>query len=159
MPTSKNVTDKPLNSGKTTGPLPIDAHAAFRFNAQMRAIQQDPAELTAAYRERYNPSSFHEHFLVDSLVHKESRLRQLRAVEANIWEQAANIFLQETPAAAAATRALLRIQRVMDSYQDNYHRTLKELERLRASQTRPSKAASAKLVPFRQNPQTPPEAA
>jgi hypothetical protein len=159
MPTSKTVTANRLKSKKATGPIPIEAHAGFRFNARLRAIHQDPAELTAEYREHYNPSGFHEHFLVDSLVHKESRLRQLRAVEAGIWEQATTIFQQETPAAAATTRALVRIQRLLDSYQDNYHRTLKELYRLRASQTKPSKAASVKLVPFRQKPQTPPDAA
>jgi hypothetical protein len=159
MPTSKSVTANRQNSKKTACPIPIEAHAGFRFNARLRDIHQDPAELTAEYRKHYSPSTFHEHFLVDSLVHKESRLRELRAVEASIWEQAADVFQQESPATAAATRSLLRIQRLLDSYQDNYHRTLKELHRLQASRTKPSKAASAKLVPFRQKPQTPPDAA
>jgi hypothetical protein len=66
MPTSKNVAANRLNSKKAAGPLPIEAHAGFRFNARMRAIHQDPAELTAEPRNHYNPSCFHEHFLAGS---------------------------------------------------------------------------------------------
>ena len=63
MPISKTVTANRLKSKKATGPIPIEAHAGFRFNARTRAINQDPAELMVEYRNHYNPSGFHEHFL------------------------------------------------------------------------------------------------
>jgi hypothetical protein len=162
MPTSKSKQPDAnrLNSEQTSGPLPIDGDATFRFNALIHAGDLDSEKLAAEYRQRYNPSSFHEHFLVDSLARQGWRLRQLRAVEGNIWEHAANIVLKENPVAGvtsvAAFRALLRIQRVMESCQDHYYRTMKELHRLQARQTQPSKATSKKLASFRQKAQTAP---
>jgi hypothetical protein len=135
----------------------------------------DLAGLSAEYREQHRPSNSVERFLVDTLVNNEWRLRRMRCVEADLWVQATNAFLEKNTAIEACSSGdsfttgagpFDRLQRLVNSCERNYHRALNQLQHLqvaRAHGLRPlqpeqSKATSASLASFRQNSQTPPPA-
>ena len=160
--------------------------AAPQFNALKHGIHPphqimfdetagDLAELAAEYHQQHRPANSVERFLVDTLIHNEWRLRRLRRVEAELWDHATNVFLQENPAIDACssgdsfvTGALPfeRLQRLVNSCERNYHRALNQLQRLQATrsqglptpQPEQSKPTSASAASFRQNPQTSPPA-
>jgi len=142
----------------------------------------DLAELAAEYHEHHSPADTDQRLLVDTLIANEWRLRRMRRVEAVLWEHAADAFLTQHPEAEACNSAhafatnsdlFERLQRMVNVCERNYHRALKELmargHALRTPQPAPDPATtpqpqqstttSAKLVSFRQNPQTPPPAA
>jgi hypothetical protein len=151
---------------------------------------EDLAALAAEYHEHHSPADPDQRLLVDTLVHNEWRLRRMRRVEAELWEHATNAFLAqntEAPACssgdafATASGEFERLQRVVNFCERNYHRALKELQRLKVKvgqslppanpgpppqkaaadppQPQQSKTTSAKLGSFRQNPKTPPPTA
>jgi len=182
-----------MPAAKQTGPRTAEGKAACRFNALKHGIYseqqimfdesaQDLAELTAEYHEQHNPSNATERELVDTLVHNEWRLRRMRRVEAVLWEHAANSYLTQHPGEEACNSAdafvtnsgaFERLQRIVNACERNYHRALKELNRLAkvcakvgqalppanpaSQQQKPSTPTPA--IPFRQTPQTPAPAA
>jgi hypothetical protein len=138
----------------------------------------DLADLSAEYRDQHRPANSVERFLVDTLVNNEWRLRRMRCVEADLWVQATNAFLEKNTAIEACSSGdsfttgagpFDRLQRLVNSCERNYHRALNQLQRLQVAradspqppqppQPKQSKATSASLASFRQNSQTPPPA-
>ena len=187
------------NAQKSTGPRTTAGKAASRFNALKHGIyavhqimfDEKPehlADLAAEYHELYSPADSKERFLVDTLVHHEWRLRRMRRVEAELWQTAYNLFIVKNidttstctsgDAFATDSATFERLQRVANSCDRVYHRTLKELEvaqarRLRTPQpdsqpapesaqppqpeeSKPTSTSSASIRTF---PKTPPPAA
>jgi hypothetical protein len=203
MPTAKQSAASRANAQKSTGPRTTAGKAVSRFNALKHAIYavhqimfdekaEDLADLAAEYHELYSPADAKERFLVDTLVTNEWRLRRMRRVEAELWLTASNAFLVKniettitcTSGDAFATDSVIfeRLQRVVNSCERVYHRTLKDLEvaqahglprDLRSSpsdagpvsepaaapQSEESKPTSTSSASFRENPKTPPSAA
>jgi hypothetical protein len=185
------------NSPEASG----QAASASRFNPRKNGIDaphqimfdetaEGLAELAAEYHQHHSPANPDERFLVDALIHSEWRLRRMRRTEAELWDTATNAFLaknMEAPACssgdafATASGQFERLQRVVNFCERNYHRALKELQRLKAKvgqalppanpgpppqkaaadppQPQQSTTTSAKLGSFRQNPKTPPPSA
>ncbi|MGA3242090.1 MAG: hypothetical protein ABSG03_38030 [Bryobacteraceae bacterium] len=198
MPTAKQ---NRTNSQQSTAPPTTGGQAASRYHAAKHGIvattqimfdetAEDLAALAAEYHEHHSPADPDQRLLVDTLVHNEWRLRRMRRVEAELWEHATNAFLAqntEAPACssgdafATASGQFERLQRVVNFCERNYHRALKELQRLKAKvgqalppanpgpppqkaaadppQPQQSTTTSAKLGSFRQNPKTPPPSA
>jgi hypothetical protein len=176
MRTAKQQAASRANGQKSQGAVTAEGKANSRYNALKHGIYaqaqvmfdetaEDLAGFTAEIHQQYSPADATERFLVDTLIHNEWRLRRLRNVEADLWEHAAQSYLQDRPelesagAGAAFTEcapAFERLQRIVNCCERNYHRALKELNRLQGEQ---SKAASASPGSFRQSPETPlPEA-
>jgi hypothetical protein len=201
MATPKQNAANRMDSPESTSPHTSAEKPASRYNAAKHGILaatqimfdesvDDLAELAAEYHQLHSPADSDQRFLVDTLVHNEWRLRRLRRVEAELWDHATNAFLAantEAPACssgdafATASGEFLSLQRVVNFCEQNYHRALKELQRLKIKvgqalppanpgplpqntaakppQPEQSKTTSAKLASFRQNPKTPPGAA
>jgi hypothetical protein len=199
MPTAKQSAASRANAQKSTGPRTTAGKAASRFNALKHAIYavhqimfdekaEDLADLAAEYHELYSPADAKQRFLVDTLVANEWRLRRMRRVEAELWLTASNAFLVKNiettitctsgDAFATDSSTFERLQRIVNSCERVYHRTLKELEvarahGLRSSQPEPgpvsepaatpqpeqSKPTSTSSASFRKNPKTEPAAA
>src|SRR5580704_1687349 len=113
MPTAKQTAANRMNSQKSTGPR------------------------TAEYHEHYNAADPEQRFFVDTLVSNEWRLRRLRRVEAELWQSASNVFLEnnaEAPACssgdafATASPTFERLQRVVNACERAYHRAFKQLK-------------------------------
>ncbi|MGA3239983.1 MAG: hypothetical protein ABSG03_27225 [Bryobacteraceae bacterium] len=185
------------NSPEASG----QAASASRFNPRKNGIDaphqimfdetaEGLAELAAEYHQHHSPANPDERFLVDALIHSEWRLRRMRRTEAELWDTATNAFLaknMEAPACssgdafATASGEFERLQRIANSCERTYHRSLKEL-RAKVGQAlspanpdalpqppqpeaaptpavppqpKQSKTTSAKLGSFRQKPQTP----
>src|SRR5580658_5069065 len=96
MPTDRQSAASRVNAQKSTGPRTEFGKAASRFNALKHGIDakqqitftesaDDLAELTAEYHDLRSPADADERFLVDTLVNNEWRLRRMRCVEANLW--------------------------------------------------------------------------
>jgi hypothetical protein len=150
MTTAKQLAANRLNAQKSTGPRTPQGKATSRYNAVKYGIfavsqimfgetAEDLAELCAEYHERFSPVDAQERLLVDTLVHNEWRLRRMRGVEASLWENARDKFLLKNSEAAGCTSGdafaagseqFLRVQRVVNSCERNYHRASKELHRL-----------------------------
>jgi hypothetical protein len=196
MSTPKQSAASRANSVNSTSPT-SEGKAASRFNPLKHGINaeqqimfdesaEDLAELTAEYHEHHTPADSGQRLLVDTLIHNEWRLRRMRRVEAVLWEHAADSYLTQHPEAEACNSAhafitdsgyFERLQRMVNGCERNYHRALKELQRLKVKvgqalppanteaanpeppQPEQSKTTSAKLASFRQNPKTPPAAA
>jgi len=178
MPAAKQTTDR---QNPQTGPRTAEGKAACRFNALKHGIYseqqimfdesaEDLAELTAEYHEQHSPVNATERELVDTLIHNEWRLRRMRRVEAVLWEHAANTYLTAHPdepgcnsadAFVTNSGAFDRLQRIVNACERNFHRALKELNRIevargharRTSQPEESTPAPAPVIPFRQTPQ------
>ena len=92
--------------------------------------------LTREYRERFLPATPEERLLVDILIHDEWLLRRFRRIDAEILEcemQDAWTPKNDCAAGQAFIRgqtAFSRLQRRIDSTGRDYHRALKELQRL-----------------------------
>jgi hypothetical protein len=153
---------------------------------------EDLAGLAAEYHQQYSPTNAKERFLVDTLIHNEWRLRRMRRVEAELWDLSVNIFLEENAEAPACSSGeafnrgsstFERLQKIVNLCERNYHRALKELQRVQPAhyvpssqpegepvtepqaspaeppQPQQSTTTSALLASFRQNPQSPDPAA
>jgi hypothetical protein len=188
------------NSPEASGQTAPQAGSASRFNALKHGIDarhqimfdetaEGLAELAAEYHQHHSPANPDERFLVDTLIHSEWRLRRIRRTEAELWDTATNAFLAknlEAPACssgdafATASAEFERLQRIANSCDRTYHRSLKELQAKvgqalspanpdappqppqpeaaptlsDAPQPEQSKTTSAKLASFRQKPQT-----
>jgi len=191
MPTPKQAAANRMNAQKSTGPRTTAGKAVSRFNALKHGIYavhqimfdekaEDLAELSAEYHEHHNPADANERLLVDALVHNEWRLRRMRRVEADLWYRAYNTFVVKNievtlkctcgDAFVTDSSTFERLQRLVNSCERVYHRTLKDLERLQSQpeannvgqalppanpaplppQPEQSKPASGKLGSFRQ---------
>jgi hypothetical protein len=194
MPTAKQAAASRANSSKSSGNSATEGQAASRYNAHKHGIVavhqimfdesvEDLAELAAEYHEHHSPADPEQRLLVDTLIANEWRLRRMRRVEAVLWEHAADAFLVQHPEAEACNSAhafttnsgyFECLQRMVNGCERNYHRALKELQRLEVArahglrapepaaeppQPQQSTTSSANLASIRQNPKTPPPAA
>ncbi len=142
------------NSQKSTGPRTAAGKAASSLNhtksglyAQSQIIagerQSDFEDLAEAFTSRYLPGSAVEHSLLDIAIHSEWILRRLRRAETGIWDY----FIDDHDYGDGATalgrafdcndRTFNRLQRRLDSLQRNFHRAIKELDRLRSARPGP----------------------
>jgi hypothetical protein len=141
----------------------------------------DLAQLSAEYHQRHSPANSAEHFIVDTLISNEWRRRRLRCVEADLRVVATNLVPDTFPdkqpgddepagsrdAIVNATGPFRRLQRVVNSYERNYRRALKELQgievarghALRTPQSEQFKPDSTFSASFCNPSQTPPPAA
>jgi hypothetical protein len=193
MPTEQAAASR-ANSSESSGHSTTGGQAASRYNALKHGIvaihqimfdesAEDLAELAAEYHEHHSPADSVQRHLVDTLIANEWRLRRMRRVEAVLWEHAADAFLAQHPEAEACNSAhafttnsgyFERLQRMVDGCERNYHRALKELQRLQVArghglrapepaaeppQPQQSKPTSTSSASFRPNPKTPPPAA
>jgi len=149
MATLRQIEANRRNAQLSTGPRSVEGKAASRLNALKTGIDaktnviggEDPAALealTAEYFERWNPTTPEARALVDSLISNEWLLRRLRQAEADLW----NYRLLDLRSGFAENSHMLgkvthyggeiftRLQRRLDSVERNYHRALKELQRL-----------------------------
>jgi hypothetical protein len=194
MPNGQQAAASRANSSKSSGHSATGGQAASCYNAVKHGIvavhqimfdesPEDLAELSSEYHEHHSPADPDQRLLVDTLIHNEWRLRRMRRVEAVLWEHAADAFLTQHPEAEACNSAhafatnsgyFERLQRMVNGCERNYHRALKELQRLEGTrahglrapeaaaeppQPQQSTTSSSKLASFRQNPKTPPPAA
>jgi hypothetical protein len=170
MATIQQIEANRLNAQNSTGPRSVEGKAVSRFNAIKTGIDaksqiirgEDPAELetlTAEYQERWQPATPEQRLLVDTLINCEWLLRRFRKSEAQLWE----CKMQELEVWKPKPECLLgdtfsrgceefsRLQRRIDSTSRNYHRALKELQRLeserRQSEPPPGPAPAASPLP------------
>ena len=172
--TTKQRAASRANSQKSTGPRTAEGKAISRFNALKHAIYavhqimfderpEDLAELADEYHELYTPADAKQRFLVDNLVNNEWRLRRMRRVEAELWNTAYNTFIVKNievtltctsgDAFATDSSTFERLQRIVNSCERVYHRTLKELEVARANSLRTPEAAPEPAAAPPQAPQ------
>jgi hypothetical protein len=147
MATIQQIEANRLNAQKSTGPCSVAGKAVSRFNATKTGIDaksqiirnEDSADLetlAAEYQERWQPATPEERLLVDTLIHDEWLLRRFRRIDAEILEcemQDAWTPKNDCAAGQAFIRgqtAFSRLQRRIDSTGRDYHRALKELQRL-----------------------------
>ena len=167
MATTQQIEANRLNAQNSTGPRSIEGKAVSRFNALKTGIDaksqiirgEDPAELdtlAAEYQQRWQPATPEQRLLVDTLIDCEWLLRRLRKAEAHLWE----CKMQELEAWKPKPECLLgdtlprgceefsRLQRRIDSTSRNYHRALKELQRLESQRRDQASEAPPKLASF-----------
>jgi hypothetical protein len=156
MATIQQIEANRLNAQKSTGPRSVEGKAVSCFNAIKTGIDaksqivrgEDPAELqtlTAEYRERWQPASPEQRLLVDTLVDCEWLLRRFRKAEAQLWQckmQKAEIWKPDPECLVGlgfdyGCEQFSRLQRRIDSTNRNYHRALKELQRLDSERREP----------------------
>src|SRR6202789_2067595 len=167
MPTAKQSAASRANAQKSSGPRTTAGRPVSRFTPLKQSLYavhqimfdekpEDLAELAAEYYEYHTPADAKERFLVDTLVHNEWRLRRMRRVEAELWLTASNTFLVKNiettitctsgDAFATDSSTFERLQRVVNSLERAWHRSLKELQRLQ-SQPKVEQALSHANVP------------
>ncbi|MBZ5725991.1 MAG: hypothetical protein LAP87_13450 [Acidobacteriia bacterium] len=148
MATPLQISANRRNSQKSGYPLgrprSVEGKAAVRFNALKTGIDaqshiipgEDPDALTtlnAEYHQRFQPANPDERALVDLLVSTEWQLRRFRTVEAHLWTakiQDTYKLDEDAPLGtvfASSSNTFVRLQRLIDSAQRSYLRTLKEL--------------------------------
>ena len=149
MSTLKQTQANRQNAQKSTGPRSVEGKAASRFNALQSGIdakaQVLPGErpdqlaiLVTEYQERFSTAAPERRVLVDTLVNCEWLLRRLSRGEAELWQYEAErtesgFKSNEHPNGRVlyfADRVFERLQRRIDATHRNYHRALKELQRL-----------------------------
>jgi hypothetical protein len=169
MSTIQQIEANRLNAQKSTGPRSPEGKAVSRFNATKTGIDaksqivpgEDPVELdtlAAEYQERWQPATPEQRLLVDTLVDCEWLLRRFRRSEAQLWQckmQKAKIWKPDPECLLGlgfdyGCEQFTRLQRRIDSTSRNYHRALKELQRLesqgRQSEPPPAPASEASPV-------------
>jgi hypothetical protein len=166
MATIQQIEANRLNAQKSTGPCSVAGKAVSCFNAIKTGIDaksqvipgEDPAELetlTAEYQERWQPAAPEQRLLVDTLINCEWLLRRFRKSEAQLWQyqiQEAWTPKKECPLGQAFHRGcdeFSRLQRRIDSTGRNYHRALKELQRLESAhlQSEPPPDQASEAIP------------
>jgi hypothetical protein len=178
MRTAKQQAASRANGQKSQGAVTARGKANSRYNALKHGIYaesqvvfdetaEDLAELAAELHGQYSPADPTQRFLVDTLIHNEWRLRRLRNVEADLWDHAAQSYLEDRPelqtagSGAAFTEcapAFERLQRIVNCCERNYHRALKELNRLIAlGPVEPEQSTTTSASPgsFQHFPETP----
>jgi hypothetical protein len=156
MATIQQIEANRLNAQKSTGPRSVEGKAVSCFNAIKTGIDaksqivrgEDPAELqtlTAEYQERWQPATPEQRLLVDTLIDCEWLLRRFRKAEAQLWQckmQKAQIWKPDPECLVGlgfdyGCEQFSRLQRRIDSTNRNYHRALKELQRLDSERREP----------------------
>ena len=156
MATIQQIEANRLNAQKSTGPRSVEGKAVSCFNAIKTGIDaksqivrgEDPAELqtlTAEYQERWQPATPEQRLLVDTLIDCEWLLRRFRKSEAQLWQckmQKAEIWKPDPGCLLGLAfdhgcEEFSRLQRRIDSTSRNYHRALKELQRLESERREP----------------------
>jgi hypothetical protein len=149
-----------LNAMKSTGPRTDEGKAVSRMNALQHGVDadstllpgEDPrefAELAAAYRDRHQPSTPEETFLVDTLIQSDWHRRRYGRIQAELarrFDQSnpddcpfAELFLADN----RYSRAYLRAVRAHQAAQKSWFLALKELQRIQQlhAQAQPDAAA------------------
>ena len=142
------------NSRKSTGPRTVAGKTASSQTALGSGLyahsqiiigenQSDFEDLAADFTSRYHPDSPVAQSLLDIAVHSEWILRRLRRAETGIWDY----FIDDHDYGADTTglgrafdcndRTFARLQRRLYSLQRNFHRALKELDRLHSARPEP----------------------
>jgi hypothetical protein len=156
MATIQQIEANRLNAQKSTGPRSVEGKAISCFNAIKTGIDaksqiirgEDPAELqtlTAEYQERWQPATPEQRLLVDTLIDCEWLLRRFRKSEAQLWQckmQELDVWKPKPEGLLGETfsrgsEEFSRLQRRIDSTSRNYHRSLKELQRLESEHREP----------------------
>jgi hypothetical protein len=168
MATIQQIEANRLNAQKSTGPRSVEGKAVSCFNAIKTGIDaksqivrgEDPADLqalTAEYQQRWQPATPEQRLLVDTLIDCEWLLRRFRKAEAQLWQckmQKAQIWKPDPECLVGlgfdyGCEQFSRLQRRIDSTSRNYHRALKELQRLdperRQPDPPPDEASAASL--------------
>ena len=146
MATLNQIEANRRNSQLSTGPRTPEGKSVSRFNALKSGINakaqvipgEDPAELqavTTGYHQDWQPATYLERFLVDSLIRAEWLLQRLSRLEAQLWA-VGPVADQPSDAPLADTYArdldrFTRLQRRIDSTERSYYRALNQLQRLR----------------------------
>jgi hypothetical protein len=156
MATIQQIEANRLNAQKSTGPRSVQGKAVSRFNATKTGIDaesqiirgEDPADLetlAAEYQERWQPATPEQRLLVDTLIDCEWLLRRFRKSEAQLWQckmQKAEVWKPDPECLVGLAfdygcEQFSRLQRRIDSTNRNYHRALKELQRLDSERPQP----------------------
>jgi len=154
MATERQIEANRRNSQFSTGPRTPEGKAVSRFNALKSGINaqaqvipgEDPAELEAmiaGYHHDWQPATYLERFLVDSLIRADWLLQRLSRLEAELWahemqesrKSAFNKLDEDAPMGHVYTQTydrFHRLQRRIDSTERSYYRALSQLQRLRA---------------------------
>jgi len=149
MATIQQIEANRRNAEYSTGPRSVEGKAVSRFNATKTGIDakshiirgEDPADLetlAAEYQERWQPATPEQRLLVDALVDCEWLLRRFRKAETQLWQYKMHKDEVWKPdpehvlgsAFDYGCDKFSRLQRRIDSTSRNYHRALKELQRL-----------------------------
>jgi hypothetical protein len=156
MATTQQIEANRLNAQKSTGPRSVEGKAVSCLNATKTGLDaksqiirgEDPATLqtlTADYQERWQPATPEQRLLVDTLIDCDWLLRRFRKSETQLWY----CTMQELKVWKPKPKGLLgktfsrgsdefsRLQRRIDSTSRNYHRALKELQRLDSPRPQP----------------------
>jgi hypothetical protein len=169
MATPAQIAANRRNADKSTGPRTEAGKAASRMNALQHGIDacssvlpgEDPAEfeaLAAAYRERYQPRTPEEHFLVDTLARSEWNRRRYARIQAELTARLLDamdpadrslgaLFLPDNPAA----RALNRVIRRYEAAENSWFRALRELRRIINREAEEAAAARQSTRPEPEN--------
>ena len=156
MATIQQIEANRLNAQKSTGPRSVEGKAVSCFNAIKTGIDaksqivrgEDPADLqtlTAEYQQRWQPATPEQRLLVDTLIDCEWLLRRFRKSEAQLWHckmQEAEVWKPDPGSLLGLAfnrgcEQFSRLQRRIDSTSRNYHRALKELQRLDSERCQP----------------------
>jgi hypothetical protein len=156
MATLQQIEANRLNAQKSTGPRSVEGKAVSCFNALKTGIDaksqiirgEDPADLetlAAEYQERWQPATPEQRLLVDTLINCEWLLRRFRKSEAQLWQcemQQVEVWKPNSEcllgqAFSRGCDEFSRLQRRIDSTTRNYHRALKELQRLESESRQP----------------------
>jgi len=174
MPTLLQIEANRRNAKRSTGPRTLEGKAVSRFNALKTGIdaksQIIPGEdsavldaLVAEYLQQFPPATPQERALIDMLVTAEWQLRRYRVVETQLWDYQMDSAFQLNEncplghAFSRGDRAFTRLQRLLDSAQRAYLRTLKELQQSQ-TQRQPAVATGPQVaVPFPDPPAATPE--
>jgi hypothetical protein len=98
MATPKQIAANHLNAQLSTGPRTEAGKLTTRMNALKTGVHaqshiirgEDPealAQLAAGYNAEFHPVTPRQRDLVDTLVHNEWKIRRLRDIETDLWEQ------------------------------------------------------------------------
>ena len=175
MATIQQIEANRLNAQKSTGPRSVEGKAVSCFNAIKTGIDaksqivrgEDPADLqtlTAEYQERWQPATPEQRLLVDTLIDCEWLLRRFRKAEAQLWQckmQKAQIWKPDPECLVGlgfdyGCEQFSRLQRRIDSTNRNYHRALKELQRLDSERREPDPLPARRAKPASTPTLTPP---
>jgi hypothetical protein len=148
MATPAQIAANRRNALKSTGPRTEAGKSVSKMNAVRHGIDarscvlpgEDPDEfaaLAAGYRDRYNPHTPEQDFLVDTLAQSEWNRRRYARIQADLTahlldqmeperRSLALLFLADTPAA----RALNRVIRRYEAAEASWFRALRELRRI-----------------------------
>jgi len=164
MATQKQIAANRRNSQKSTGPCSDEGKARSAMNALQSGIDARSLiirgeskaaldQLTAEYLDRFQPAAPEERALVDTLIDCEWILRRLRAVEAQLWENALHIFdITLGLVFKENCDVFARLQRRIDSTQRHYHTALRELRRLQSAESAQPDSEPAAITPSIQTP-------